>query len=210
VRDGSGADEPAAQSAPRATPTRGRPRLPSTDRAILEATLRQLSERGFARMSVNAIAAEAGVGKPTVYLRWRSKAELATAAVEYFREGESAPASGDTRADLVLELQRFQKLRQQVLGMSFIGMLLAEEPHHPDLLDRYRQHMIRPRRQVIHSLLETAQARGELRPDANLDAAVTMLIGAYYAQYLGGDPFAENWAETIVDTLWSGLAAPPD
>jgi hypothetical protein len=54
-------------------------------------------------------------------------------------------------------------------------------------------------------VLEHARERGELRADADLDLAVTMLIGAYYAQYLAGDPFPPDWAERNVDTTFRGL-----
>src|SRR4051794_10384858 len=55
----------------------GRPRSAHIDDAVLKATLRHLAERGYAGMSVNAIAAELGISKPTIYLRWPSKVDLA-------------------------------------------------------------------------------------------------------------------------------------
>ena len=71
-------------------PRRGRPRSEEADRAILEAALTLMARDGYARMSVDAVAAEAGVSKPTLYLRYPSKAALATAALAHVRE-ETAP-----------------------------------------------------------------------------------------------------------------------
>lgn len=186
---------------------RGRPRLAATDRAILEATLRHLAERGYSRMSIDAIAAEARVSKPTIYLRWRNKAELATAAVAYYRETETWAMTGDVRARLAGLLRRTQFTISQLLGTSFLGTLLAEERDHPGLIAGYRESIVRPRRQLIRELLQLAQRRGELRADLDLGAAVELISGAYYARVIAGEPFADDWAERVIATVWRGLAA---
>jgi hypothetical protein len=89
--------------------------------------------------------------------------------------------------------------------MSLLGTVLAEEHETPELLALYREHVVRPRRQAVRAVLERARERGELRADADLDLAVTMLIGAYYAQYLAGDPFPPDWAERGVDAILRGM-----
>ena len=59
----------------------GRPRDPAVEERILDATLRQLAEHGYARMSVDQVAAASGISKPAIYRRWKGKADLATAAL---------------------------------------------------------------------------------------------------------------------------------
>jgi AcrR family transcriptional regulator len=186
---------------------RGRPRLAATDRAILDATLRHLAERGYARMSIDAIASEARVSKPTIYLRWRNKAELATAAIAYFRETETWAMTGDVRAQLAGLLRRTQFTIGQLLGTSFLGTLLAEEREHPGLIAGYRDSVVRPRRQLVRELLQLAQRRGELRTDLDLDSAVELISGAYYARVIAGEPFDDGWAERVIATIWRGMAA---
>ena len=190
---------------------RGRPRQPEVDQRILEATLRLLAQHGYVRMSLEEVAAAAGVTKPTIYRRYPSKAALTTAALARARQRHPPPAeTGDTRADLIAQLRHFQRGVSRPYGMSLVGTVLAEEYETPELLALYRQYVIHPRRQEVRAILEHARERGELRADADLDLAVTMLIGAYYAQYLAGDPFPSDWAERNVDTICRGLLPQSD
>ncbi|MGZ6812033.1 MAG: helix-turn-helix domain-containing protein, partial [Blastococcus sp.] len=71
------------------------------DEAILDAARAELAERGYARMSIDAVAARAGVSKPTVYLRHATKADLATAAIASMRAASRPAPTGDVRADLI-------------------------------------------------------------------------------------------------------------
>ena len=78
----------------------------------------------------------------------------------------------------------------------------------PELLKRFREHVVEPRRRRFRAVLERARERGELRTDADVDAAIAMLVGAYYAWYLAGAPFPRAWAERVVDTVLDGLRRP--
>jgi len=177
---------------------RGRPRSGAADRAILEAALALMARDGYTRMSVDAVAAEAGVSKPTVYLRYPSKAALATAALAHLREQAAPAETGDTHADLVAQLRHFREGIERPYGMTMLGTVLAEEHHTPELLEQFRAHVVQPRRRMLRSVLEHAQARGELRADVDLDTAVNMLIGSYYAHYLAGTAIAADWPERAV------------
>jgi AcrR family transcriptional regulator len=191
---------------PRGARPRGRPRLPDTDRRIIDAALKVLAEQGFARMSLEAVAAEAGVRRPTIYLRYRTKAELAIAALAASRDEQPpTPESGETRSDLVDQLRAFRAAAEGSLGMSLSGSVLAEEHVTPELLAHYRELIVRPRREMVRAVLERARARGELRPEADLVVATNALIGAYYAQYLEGAPFPDDWSERVVDIVLAGL-----
>jgi AcrR family transcriptional regulator len=186
---------------------RGRPRDDALDDRILEAAVRLMGERGYARMSIEAVAREAGTTKPSVYLRFGNKAGVATAALEYLRERSGVPQSGDTRADLVLELGRFVRGVSRPFGMATLGTVLAEEHETPELLALFRERVVRPRRERLRAVLDRARERGELRPGADLEVAVNMLIGAYYAQYVAGDPFGRAWTGRTVDAVLAGLTA---
>src|SRR6476620_10356561 len=83
----------------------GRPRSQEADRAILTATVELLAERGLAAMSIEEVAARAGVGKTTIYRRWPSKGLLALDAfVGSFREEQPLPDTGTLRGDLLSAL----------------------------------------------------------------------------------------------------------
>jgi hypothetical protein len=98
-------------------------------------------------------------------------------------------------------LRQFQAGIERPFGMSMLGTVLAEQNHTPELLERFREHVVRLRRQMLRSVLERAQARGELRADADFDTAVAMLIGSYYAHYLAGRPIPRDWPQTAVELV---------
>jgi AcrR family transcriptional regulator len=197
-----GATAAAEPSAPR----RGRPRSDRCDQAILDAALRLIAEKGYARMSIEGIAAAAGVSKPTIYLRYRNKADLASRALERLRVEEAPAATGDLRADLVAHMRHLRGTFERV-GMTVLGTCLTEERHTPELIALLRQRSVLPGRRLLRELLERARDRGELPPDADLDTAVLMLSGAYYAQHVGGERVGLDWDERVVDAALRGLGA---
>lgn len=183
----------------------GRPREPETDQRILDAAFQLMAQQGYVRMSMDAVAAAAGVTKPTIYRRWSSKIDLAMAALVAYCDASRPLVVGDTRADLIAEMEHFRLAMERPYGMSLLGTVLAEEYETPELLAAFRAHLVVPRRSALRSILDAAQARGELRPDADISLAVNMLVGAYYAQYLAAVPFARNWSENLVDAVLVGL-----
>lgn len=172
-------------------------------------TLRHLADPGFGRMSIEAIAAEAGVGRPALYRRWPDKAALATAAVEHLRVRQPERRTGDTRRDLVAHLERTRRFYTQLRGMAMVGAMLAEEERHPELLERFRDRVVRPRREALRRILLDGQAKGDVRADLDLEAAVAALAGCYYSRYLAGDGFSASWSEEVVAAMWPALAVPP-
>jgi AcrR family transcriptional regulator len=168
--------------------------------------MRVMARGGYARMTIDEVASEAGVSRPTVYLRYGDKAELATAALAAHRDRGRPEETGETQADLVARLRHFRRGLERPFGMATIGSVLAEEQATPRLLDLFRERVVEPRRRELREVLEHALDRGELRDDADIEAAVNMLVGSYYAQYLAGVPFPEDWPEGVVDTVLDGLA----
>ena len=161
-----------------------------------------MAREGYARMSVEAVAAEAGVTKPTIYLRHPGgKADLATAALSDMRHRSERADTGDTRTDLVEQLQRLRRGLERPFGMAMVGTVLAEEHHTPQLLERFRERVVLPRRRRVRAVLEAASDRGELREGADLDGLVAMLIGSYYAMYLAGQGVPPGWPGSMVDAV---------
>ena len=155
---------------------------------------------------MDAVAAEAEVTKPTIYRRYASKEQLATAAVAAARECTAAPPdTGDTRADLITQLHRFAAGASRAYGMSMIGTVLAEEHETPQLLSHFREDVVAPRRALFRAVLQRAQKRGELRDRVDIDLAINLLVGAFYAQYLEGRAFDTGWEERVVDMVLTGI-----
>ncbi|MGD9572036.1 MAG: TetR/AcrR family transcriptional regulator [Thermoleophilia bacterium] len=186
---------------------RGRPRSADRDAAILDAAARLLGEVGYTRMTMEAVAAAAGVGKPTLYLRYPSKADLVAAAFERVRMGGAPEPTGDPRADLVAQLRHLRITFDRV-GMSVTGVCLAEEEHLPDLIAALRERSLHPGRALLRDVLIAARDAGTIAPDADVATAVEMAFGAYYARYLAGDPFDEGWEERVADATLRALGAP--
>jgi AcrR family transcriptional regulator len=194
---------------PKAAARRGRPRSSAIDDAVLRAAFSLMAQRGYARTSIEAIAAAAGVTKPSVYLRFPGgKAEVATKALAYVRDRRVVPETGETRADLIAHLRYFRTGVSRPFGMAMVGTVLAEEHDTPQLLAFFRRHVIEPRRAMLRDVLARGRARGDLRPDADIEMGAQMLVGAYYAQYLAGIPFREGWDERVVDSVLMGLSRP--
>lgn len=185
----------------------GRPRDPDLDERILEATRRLLAERGYQGLSIDAVARAAGTTRPTVYLRFAGKEELATSAVAGMTVEEPLPQTDDIHADLVAELRHFRAAITRPNGFSFVGTVLAEEHATPGLIARFRERLVLPRRHRLAATLERGMRSGAVRADLDVDAATGMLTGSVYAHHLAHGTLPEDWPQRVVDTLWPALRA---
>lgn len=188
---------------------RGRPRDETADSRILATTRQIFSVDGYQRMSVDAVAKAAGVTRPTIYLRWPSKAELVIAAITDLERPEAIPLSGDTLADL--------KTIMQDLKVSFIdhgnaeifGPLFTERHHEPELIAQFRARVLAPRRNSLTQVLRNGIDSGQVSADIDSDAVVNALVGALYARIATGDPVPKDFSDRVVNTVWGGIAPAP-
>jgi AcrR family transcriptional regulator len=186
----------------------GRPRDQRASSAITEAALRQLTELGYAKVSMESVAGEAGVARATIYRRYRDKADLITAAIASNSSTHLDPApSRDPRADLIGYLKEFDD-RFAEGCLEVVGTLIGARED-PRALDLHRQRVVGPRTEYVRSLLEQARALGQLRPDADLDLASQMLSGSVFSRRVIGVPSPPGWAERAVDTIWAGMGPKP-
>jgi AcrR family transcriptional regulator len=187
------------------TVARGRPRSPEADKAILEAAVEVLHAEGYARMSIESVAETAGVGKTTVYRRYKDKADLVTAALERMTPVPEPPDSGDTRADVLLLLQRFQRSKEKIEDLRLLGTLWSEEGRNPELMRLFRERVIGPRRKLMIETLERGRHRGELREDVDPVLVTEMMVGAHFARQFSGRKIPRDWAEKVVAQVWPAL-----
>ena len=184
----------------------GRPRDPKTDQVILQTALRILSDRGYFGLSIEKVAADAGVGKTTIYRRFPSKGELAAAAVATLKEEIGPPPdTGDTRLDLVEMIVQKQVAFEQGPVFAMIGALLVEERRNPDLIRIFRERILWPQRDEVIGILRRGVKRGEIREDADLEIAVQAIVGSMIAGHIVGFPVSRARAERVVDAIWGGL-----
>jgi AcrR family transcriptional regulator len=178
-----------------------RPRDPAVDDAIEAAAAALLAERGFARMTVEAVAAEAGVGKPAVYRRFPDKAALVAAVVGAQLAPLEVPDLGDTRKELWLAVERgFPEDGGAYVGL--IGGLIAEQRRHPELIEAFRERVLSPRRAVVQALIERGQERGDVRADLSAEAALDLLAGPFLARVFAGVETGPRWRRAAFATWW--------
>lgn len=178
-----------------------RPLDPDIDRAIEAAALGLLAERGFARMSMEAVAVAARVGKPAIYRRFRDKAALVAAVIAGQLPALAPPDLGDTRAELwQAVVQGFPADGAAYVGL--IGGLIAEQERHPELIDAFRRSVLHPRRATGRALIERGQARGDLRGDIDPEAALDLFAGPFLARVFAGLDTGPHWREKAFATWW--------
>lgn len=197
-------DAAAAVAERPAQPTRSR-----TEEAIIDATRELLAESGVQRLTVEGVAARAGVAKTTIYRRWRSKDELALAVlIDMVDKVAAVPDLGDTRAELVAFLNGGVK----ILGSTMMGRvmqgLVSDLAADPALAAAFRERVVGRRVAEIRRLVERGIARGELRADADYELLNELLFGpVYYRLLLSGAPLEAKLAERIVAAVLPAFAA---
>jgi len=155
----------------------GRPRSEQAHRAILESTLTLLGENGIAGLSIEAVAARAGVGKATIYRRWGSKEELILEALANMSPAGSPPDTGSLEGDLTaLGEAQAARLSDSVLP-RVAPRVLAESMGEPKLHALVIERMVGPLRAMLASLVERAVKRGELAPDTDVNHLVDLIHG---------------------------------
>jgi AcrR family transcriptional regulator len=176
---------------------------PEADRLILETTHRLLREVGYDRLTMDAVAREAGVARTTVYRRYRDKADLVSAAIETLRAPVKRSASGDVRRDLIAHLESVRRN----YGVSLAGALLMEEPYNPRLLELFRARMVIPQRRLVAETIQEGVEHAQIRADVDTERVLDLLLGAFFAAVFAGGRPGPGWSEQIVDALWPALAA---
>jgi AcrR family transcriptional regulator len=188
-------------------PAVGRPRDRNADEAILSAAFAAIMESGYARMSIEGVAARAGVGKTTIYRRYASKQELAAAALIHFANVETLPDLGDTRAEIETVVGLFVEMFQRARVARMMGTLLAEEATDPELLHVFRERVIWPRRKLLRGLLERGQHRGEVRADLDIEVTIDFIASVAIGRYLAKGELDEAWSASVVDSIWRMIRA---
>ncbi|MFH0750630.1 MAG: TetR/AcrR family transcriptional regulator [Chloroflexota bacterium] len=185
----------------------GRPRSDRVHRAIVEAARAELVEHGFSRFRLEHVAARAGVGKATIYRRWPSKEALAHDLLAELAAPHIAVADvGDTRAELrATVLTAMHAVAETPFG-PVIRALLSQIAINPALGDPFRETVVRARREEVARVIGRGIARGDLRPDADVDVATELLVGPVYFRLMFGGGLSADFAERVADSVYHGYA----
>lgn len=196
----------------RTRPTaRGRPRSERSRRAVLDAAAQLLAERGYADVTIEGIAAKAGVGKTTIYRWWSTKAEI---YVDLYSELAlkivPPPDTGDYVRDLVILVQgAFKLYRETAAGVALAGIIA--EAQASALVSKMVRTVFAPsRRQVLMTVLERAVKRGQIASSVDIQVTGDLLIAAtWFSLLVGNRPLTARRAEQLVRAILSGITPVP-
>ncbi|MEV5976687.1 TetR/AcrR family transcriptional regulator [Streptomyces sp. NPDC052114] len=180
-------------------------------RAILDAAFDLVSRKGFAKVTIEAIAAQAGVGKPTIYRWWRSKGAVVLEAMnEVIGDDVGFPDTGDIAADLTTQITAVTDLITGRIGEVYKGVL-SEAQNDPTLMKAFREAVLDPSIAECRARLDSAVAAGQLRSDVPTDVMVDLFYAPiHYRYFLGfGVDEVRRSAELVPDVLL-GLRPRPD
>jgi AcrR family transcriptional regulator len=188
----------------------GRPRSENARQAILRSTIRLLRSHGFGDLSIEAIAADAGVGKATVYRWWPTKGALVVDAFASSTEDElHFPDSGSVYRDMALQMNRFLRVLRSPRG-CIVQAILGAGQSDRELLDEFRKRLLRPRRQEAYQTLQRGIERGELPRNLDLDLVLDTLYGAMYMRFLiRHDELSEHYIEEVCRMVLQGASGKP-
>jgi AcrR family transcriptional regulator len=192
---------------------RGRPRSQEAHQSILDATRALLVENGYADVTMDRVAERAGVGKQTVYRRWRSKAPLVAESImdAYGDTGAlEIPDTGDIAADLRTLVQlvaKFVVVPENAALLRALAAAAADDPADGEAL--YRQ-LTAPQHDAVVRRLHQGLASRQIRDDVNTEAVADAIIGAYLYRLLSyASPVGETMdhVDGLIDALVVGIAA---
>ncbi|MCX4728542.1 TetR/AcrR family transcriptional regulator [Streptomyces sp. NPDC090052] len=184
---------------------------PDLTKAIMRTTLDLGQDLGYAKLSIEAVAARAGVGKHTVYRRWRSKGallldsllSLSDSALDY-------PDTGDVAADLRNQIYEAIDVLAGTSHSPLFRALVGEAQHDPGVAAALNERFIVPQANKTVARLKSARDQGQLAPDFDLDLAMAILSGPLYFRLLiTQEPLTHAYVDRILDALFAGMGPRP-
>jgi AcrR family transcriptional regulator len=182
---------------------RGRPRDPRRREAILRAAIELVGEVGYDRMSVEALAARAGVSKPTIYRRWPGgKKDIILDAIRSkHADGDALPDQGSLRGDLLALVATMVEHIHEDAHLA--GGLISQMRESEELAALMRDEVVVHERSRLDGLLARAVARGELSADARVTPLFHDIAGAiiFARAAVTGEPLDQAFLEELVDRV---------
>lgn len=185
---------------------RGRPRSEETDNKILRAAYEMLIEVGFMDLTIEGVAARARVGKPTIYRRWSSKAQLAMDAFLSKVNPEVAfPDTGSVKEDFREQMYKIVKLMNSSRG-EILATVIGCGQMDNELIEAFRENWLLPRRDDAKRIFQRGVEQGELRNDVDAEVAIDALYSPlFYRLLLKHLPLSGDFVDRLVDVVIEGL-----
>ena len=183
----------------------GRPRSEQARLAILRSTLKLLGKNGFSELTIESVAAHAGVGKATVYRWWSNKAALiADAFASSATRKLHFPDTGSVRTDMSQQMRQLIKVFCSRRG-RIVSAILGGGQSDRDLITAFRERFLWPRRQEAYATLQRGILRGELRKDVDMDLILDSLYGPIYMRFLiRHDKLTPDFVDSLCQLVLGG------
>lgn len=182
---------------------RGRPRDPEVDRAILDAVLDLLGEGGYESLTVEAVAARAGVARASIYRRYAGRLELLEAAFRHFVPSTPAlPDTGSIRGDLVAIGRTLASMMARSESGRLMPTMLSAAARHAEVREALSRLSATKRAPLVEAIRRGID-RGELRPSTDPDVIADLIVGAtmYRVLLLHGERAGPRHVEHLVDAV---------
>jgi AcrR family transcriptional regulator len=191
--------------------SRGRPRSQRVDKALFDAAVGEFVERGYRGMSMESVAARAGVSKVSLYRRWKSKADVVADVLGLMGEATPLADRGGLEADLRFLIDETVGSPHSRTTARTIMRTLGEISDDPELLVLYRERLLAPRLQQARALVERARMRDELREGLSIDIAASIIGGPLFLYYLAVLAEVEvdlppDLVDSLLKTMLVGIA----
>lgn len=179
----------------------GRARNPRTHQAILDAAVALLAEIGYQELSIERVAARAGVGKATIYRWWNSKSALVIEAMEHGMALAPPPRTGDPRTDLRETIRAAAYTFAATPAGATVPALAADITRDPTTAQQLRN-FLRPRRDAAREMLHQAAALGQLPVDIDIETVIDLFVGAiFYRSMVRGLEVDDEMIEQLVSLV---------
>ena len=185
---------------------RGRPRCEEAHKKILKAAYELLEEVGFMALTIEGVAARAEVGKPTIYRRWKTKAQLAMDAFLSGVTPEIAFAdTGSVEEDFREQMYKIVKLMNSSRG-EILATVIGSGQMDDELIGAFRENWLLPRREDAKRIFQRGVERGELRNNVDAEVAIDALYSPlFYRLLLKHLPLNKEFVDELVDVVMKGL-----
>ena len=168
-----------------------------------------LRKGGYGALTIDGVAARAGVGRPTVYRRWPSKAALVIGALSELAPAQPHPDTGSLRDDLVAIRRRQMELLDSPEGRRVLPGLAADVAGDDQLHRTFQENYVEPWRAAVQEAVGRAAARDEIPGGADARLVADVLTGPlFYRVLFAGEPVTDDALEAAVDLVLSGLQPP--
>jgi AcrR family transcriptional regulator len=179
------------------------PRSADVDARIEQTALEILRVRGPLAVTIEAVAAESGIAKTTIYRRFDNREALLRSVVSSATRVVDIPSDLSAYEVLRWYLGQASDTIENIVGRGAVAAILVDEDHHFTTL---LLEMIRTRSMPLRENLRARRAAGELRADLDVELVISVLLGTFVAESIRGRLTDQLWADEVLSLLWPAFS----